>query len=148
MATKAKGNNANVICPCCGAVLPGNKKNPRTRAQLAAQRGGADVVFDAKGRRTGGARMLAVVTLRPGEQGRHYRLPTERDYEAVLRGAGAGRARFSTSGSAAGSRASARCRMSRCRRSARWAFRVQRYGMLQWGDLFTARQKVALLALG
>jgi hypothetical protein len=27
-------------------------------------------------------------------------------------------------------------------------FRVQRYGMLQWGDLFTARQKVALVSLG
>jgi adenine-specific DNA methylase len=26
-------------------------------------------------------------------------------------------------------------------------FRVQRYGMLQWGDLFTARQKVALVTL-
>jgi len=26
-------------------------------------------------------------------------------------------------------------------------FRVQRYGMLQWGDLFTARQKTALLTL-
>ena len=24
-----------------------------------------------------------MVTLRPGEPGRHYRLPTERDYEAV-----------------------------------------------------------------
>jgi len=24
-ATKAKGNNANVICPCCGTILPGNK---------------------------------------------------------------------------------------------------------------------------
>ena len=31
----------------------------------------------------GGARCLAVVTLKPGESGRHYRLPTERDYEAV-----------------------------------------------------------------
>src|SRR3989442_13418881 len=60
--TKAKGNNANVICRCCGNVLPGNKNNPRTVSQLAAQRGGADVVFDGKGRRTGGARMLAVVT--------------------------------------------------------------------------------------
>ncbi|MDW8362486.1 MAG: hypothetical protein RMK74_08800 [Myxococcales bacterium] len=27
-------------------------------------------------------------------------------------------------------------------------FRVQRYGMLQWGDLFAARQKVALVTLG
>src|SRR5439155_6233681 len=26
-------------------------------------------------------------------------------------------------------------------------FRVQRYGMLRWGDLFTARQKLALLGL-
>ena len=26
-------------------------------------------------------------------------------------------------------------------------FRVQRYGMLQWGDLFTARQKIALMGL-
>ena len=70
---------AKATCVACGAVLPPE----RVRAQLAAQRGGADVVFDAKGRRTGGARMLAVVTLKPGEQGRHYRLPTERDYEAV-----------------------------------------------------------------
>ena len=36
-----------------------------------------------KGNRTGGARMLAVVTLHPGIQGRHYRLPTESDYQAV-----------------------------------------------------------------
>ena len=28
------------------------------------------------------------------------------------------------------------------------AFSVQRYGMLEWGDLFTARQKVALVTLG
>lgn len=33
--------------------------------------------------RAGGARLLAVVTLKPGQQGRQYRLPTERDYEAV-----------------------------------------------------------------
>ena len=28
------------------------------------------------------------------------------------------------------------------------AFSAQRYGMLQWGDLFTARQKVALMEVG
>ena len=70
---------AKATCVACGAVLPPE----RVRAQVAAQHGGADVVFDARGRRTGGARMLAVVTLRPGEQGRHYRLPTDRDYGAV-----------------------------------------------------------------
>ena len=137
---------AKATCLCCGTVLPPK----RVRAQLAAQRGGADVVFDDEGHRTGGARMTAVVTLRPGQIGRHYRLPTEADYAAVLRaqrrvvrileeweregkqglcpvpdeptpaggGSGAGR-----------------------------AFSVQRYGMLQWGDLFTARQKVALVEL-
>ena len=35
------------------------------------------------GRRLGGARMLAVVSLRPGEQGRKYRLPADSDYAAV-----------------------------------------------------------------
>ncbi|GIV02400.1 MAG: hypothetical protein KatS3mg082_3032 [Nitrospiraceae bacterium] len=72
-------SRAKATCLACGSVLPPE----RVRAQLSAQRGGADVIFDEKGRRVGGARLLAVVTLRPGESGRHYRLPTERDYEAV-----------------------------------------------------------------
>ena len=55
----------------------------RVRAQLSAQRGGANVIFDANGQRLGGARLLAVVTLRPGETGRHYRLPTAADYHAA-----------------------------------------------------------------
>ncbi len=70
---------ARATCPCCGAVLPAE----RVRAQLAAQRGGADVIFDADGRRVGGARLLAVVTQKPGGQGRGYRPPTARDYQAV-----------------------------------------------------------------
>ena len=40
-------------------------------------------MFDEAGRRVGGARLTAVVTLRPGKTGRHYRLPTEADYAAV-----------------------------------------------------------------
>lgn len=134
---------AKATCPACNIVLPPE----RVRAQLAEQRGGADVLFDAKGNRVGGVRLLAVVTLKPGEQGRHYRLPTERDYQAVWKaqqrlkqildgwehdgkkglcpvpdeptpaggGSGAGR-----------------------------AFSVQKYGMMTFSDLFTARQKVAL----
>ena len=50
---------------------------------FSAHKGGADAVFDEQGTRTGGARMKAVVTLKPGEQGRHYRLPTDADYAAV-----------------------------------------------------------------
>ena len=138
---------ARASCLCCGAVAPPE----RVRASLVAQRGGADVVFDGAGQRTGGACLTAVVTLRPEEPGRHYRLSTEADYAVVHRaqkrvagildawdlggkqepcpvpdeptpaggGSGAGR-----------------------------AFSVQRYGMLQWGDLFTARQKAALVAIG
>ena len=56
---------ARATCVCCGAVLPPD----RVRSQLAAQKGGADTVFDERGIRSGGARMTAVVTLKPGEQG-------------------------------------------------------------------------------
>jgi adenine-specific DNA methylase len=72
-------SRAKATCLCCGTVLPPE----RVRSQLRSQRGGAETVFDAQGSRTSGARMLAVVALRPGEQGRHYRLPVDRDYEPI-----------------------------------------------------------------
>ena len=145
--TKAKGNNANVICPCCDAVLPGSKKNPRVQTQLVAQRGGADVVFDEKGQRTGGARLLAVVTLRPGKKGRHYRLPTDSDYAAVRR-AQARLARILEEWERSGRQGLCPVPDERLPPVGTLGFRVQRYGMLRWGDLFTARQKVALVELG
>ena len=133
---------AKATCVCCGVVLPFE----RVRAQLSEQRGGADVVFDKHGRRIGGARMLAVVLLKSGDEGRHYRLPTDRDYEAVR---------------------TAQSRVCSCLEE--WelsgklglcpvpdellppigtlGFRVQRYGMLRWGDFFTARQKMAFVSL-
>ena len=73
---------AKATCVCCGTVLPPE----RVRAQLSDQHGGANVIFDTKGNRTGGTRLLAVVTIHPGTQGRSYRLPTQRDYEAVWNG--------------------------------------------------------------
>ena len=137
---------AKATCLCCDAVLPPE----RVRAQLAAQRGGADVAFDAEGNRTGGARMTAVVTLKPGVKGRHYRLPTDEDYEAVRRS----QARL----------ANILCEWKRggkqglCpvpdeplpieRQRGSSGFRVLLYGMNTWGDLLTARQKVALVELG
>ena len=72
-------SRARATCLCCRVVLPPD----RVRAQLASHHGGADAVFDDHGNRTGGARMTAVVTLKPGQQGRHYRLPTDADYAAV-----------------------------------------------------------------
>lgn len=132
---------AKATCVCCGVVLPPD----RVRAQLAAQRGGADVVFDAEGRRTGGARMLAVVTLRPGETGRHYRLPTERDYEAVHE-AQARVAKLLEEWERGGKQGLCPVPDEPLPPIGTLGFRVQRYGMLQWGDLFTARQKVVLVA--
>ncbi|HAZ31369.1 MAG TPA: hypothetical protein DCY61_01505, partial [Dehalococcoidia bacterium] len=159
---------AKAACICCGTVLPPE----RVRAQLAAQRGGADVIFEpscGRGddaslvpspsgrrqgegipRRIGGARMLAVVTLKPGEPGRHYRLPTKRDYEAVWkaqqrlkaileeweRGGKMGLCPVPDEPTPVGGGS-----------GAGRAFSVQKYGMFQWGDLFTARQKVALVTL-
>ena len=142
--TKAPGNNADVICPCCDAVLSGNKKNPRTAVQLSAQRGGADVVFNAKGQRAGGARMLAVVTPRLREQGRGYRLPSERDYEAV-RKAQEGLAGILGEWQRGENKHLCPVPDEPLPPVGTLGFRVQRYGMLHWGDLFTARQKLALI---
>jgi len=139
-------SRAKATCPACGKVL-----NPdRVRAQLTEQRGGADVKFDTHGHRVGGARLLAVALLKPCETGRQYRTACNADYRAVFEaqrrlhrmlakwekeqdgslcplpdeptptggGSGAGR-----------------------------AFSIQKYGMMCWGDLFTARQKTAISEL-
>jgi adenine-specific DNA methylase len=72
---------AKATCLCCNSVTSPD----RVRSQLADQRGGANVFFDEQGKRIGGARLMAVVTLRPGESGRKYRLPTDWDHLAVRR---------------------------------------------------------------
>ena len=107
-------------------------------------------MFDKHGNRTGGARMTAVVTLRAGEQGRHYRLRTAADYAAVRlaqervaslldeweRGGQQGLSPVPDEPTptkdthrAVGSQ-------------------LPIYNMLTFGDLFTARQKAALAQLG
>ncbi len=135
---------AKATCPACTVVLGPE----RVRAQLAAQRGGADVVFDDRGERVGGALLLAVVTLREGEQGRRYRLPGKRDYDAVreamLRLQEMNRTRLFNGLSPVPDEPTPAGGGSGAGR----AFSVQKYGMMRFGDLFTARQKVALAQLG
>jgi len=138
---------AKATCVCCGVVLPPE----RVRALLAAQRGGADVVFDANGERTGGARLLAVVTLRPGTTGRQYRLPTERDYQAV-REAHARVASLLEEWERGGKQGL--CPVPdepinpiRPSPNARGLSAVTRYGMESFGELYFARQKAALATL-
>lgn len=134
---------AKASCLACGTVL----QPKRVRAQLAAQDGGADVIFDKKGTRTGGARMLAVVTLRSGDPGRHYRLPTERDYNAVWRAQKHVR-EILDEWNRGGTEGLCPVPDELLPPIGTLGFRVQRYGMLEWGDIFTARQKLALLMLG
>lgn len=134
--------NAKATCPACGAVLPAE----RVRSQLAANRGGADVTFDNEGGRIGGARLMAVVTLKPGVQGRHYRPPNRRDYDAVWR-AQRRLLEIVKDWERGGRQGLCPVPDEPLPPVGTLGFRVQRYGMLQWGDLFTARQKVALVTL-
>ena len=134
---------AKATCPCCSAVLPPE----RVRAQLAEQRGGADVIFDGKGKRMGGARMTAVVTLKEDETGRRYRLPTDADYAAVHE-AQARLAGILDEWEQGGRQGLCPVPDEPLPPVGTLGFRVQRYGMMQWSDLFTARQKIALVELG
>ena len=138
-------SRAKATCICCGVVLPPE----RVRYQLAAQRGGADVIFDKCGDRSGGARMTAVVTLKPGERGRHYRLPTNADYAAV-RKAQEYVARILDDWERDG-------RLGLCpvpdepapSKDTHRAVgsQIHLYGITTFGDLFTARQKAVLAGL-
>ena len=134
---------AKAACLCCGAKLPPE----RVRSQLADQRGGGDVVFDAEGTRTGGARMTAVVTLKPGQTKRCYRLPTDADYAPVRRSQ-ARLAEILDEWKHGGKQGLCPVPDEPLPPIGTLGFRVQRYGMTQWGDLFTARQKMGLLGLG
>ena len=130
---------AKATCLGCRTVLPPE----RVRAQLAAQRGGGDVVFDEQGNRAGGARMTAVVTLKPGATGRHYRLPADADYAAVRR-AQQRVAQLLADWERNGRQGLCPVPDEPMPTIGTLGFRVQRYGMMQWGDRFTARQNVAL----
>ncbi len=139
---------ARATCVCCGAVLPPD----RVRTQLSVQRGGGDAVFDESSKRVGGARMTAVVTLKPGEQGRHYRLPTDADYEAVH--LAQERVTEMLDEWERGGRQGL-CPVPdeplnpiRPSPNARGLSAVTRYGMSSFGDLFNVRQKAVLVELG
>jgi len=133
---------AKATCPCCNMVLPPE----RVRAQLSEQRGGADMLFDINGKRVGGARLLAVVTLYPGIQGRNYRLPLERDYGAVWKAHERLEAILVEWELSASSEL---CpvpdeklppKNTNC-------FRIPNYGVREWSQVFNQRQRVSLSLL-
>jgi putative DNA methylase len=131
---------ARAHCPCCGVAMEAQ----RLRAQLREQRGGADVRFDQRGQRIGGATLLAVVSVVPGQPGRQYRTASARDLASVH----------------LAQQALAQTRRDRNALpvpdeptpkggggGAGRAFSVHKYGMETWGDLFTGRQMLAALTI-
>ena len=130
---------AKATCLCCGAVL----SPERVRAQLAAKRGGANPVVDSAGRRVGGARLLAVVTLLSGGSGRSYRIASQADYMALLeaeyRLAQINAMQATGDVTVVPDEAIS---LNELRRIS-----VPLYGMTKWGDLFTSRQALALSTL-
>lgn len=120
---------STATCPACDTALPA----PRVRAQLSEQRGGADVVFSKSGKRIGGARLVAVASLQPGLKGRSWRTPSANDYDAVRRAQ-----------EKAAQLDSAVVPDEPMPEQGTLGFRVQAYGMTQWSNILTARQKLAM----
>jgi adenine-specific DNA methylase len=121
----------SATCPVCGFTTP----VASVRRQLKERHGGA-----------ADARLFCVVTTRPGQQGRFYRLPNERDLEAV-RAAAKELARRSASGGCQPPGLSLvpeeKISLNEIRRIS-----APIYGMVTWGDLFAPRQALALSTLG
>ncbi len=122
--TVARGS---ATCPCCRFTSPVES----VRRQLSERRGGAEE-----------ARLYAVVTLRPSETGRVFRLPDARDLRVVR---------------------NAHVELDRRRRANHESLTlvpdekftgleprripVTQYGMAGFGDLFTSRQLLAITTL-
>lgn len=134
-------SRARATCLCCSVVL----FPERVRAQLREQHGGADVVFDAVGKRVGGARLLAIVSLKDSAPGRQYRLPTEQDYATIWKAKKRLNAVMATPLPSGMSAVPDEPTPIGGGSGAGRAFSLQNYGMTKFGDMFTTRQSIALL---
>lgn len=114
----------SVTCPRCSFTMPVTT----VRRQLRERRGG-----------TAGARLLAVVTTRPGQQGRFYRVPEQRDLDAVSK------ARLELRKRVEGHMGDLSLVPDESTQHYHsFVNRGPIYGMLTWGDYFTDRQALAL----
>jgi putative DNA methylase len=122
----------SALCPICGYTTA----NARVRGQLASKRGGAR-----------DARLIAVVTVRDGVQGRFYRLPCDKDVEAAERASR--RLRELQEREPAGVQLvpDERIPPERPSPNARGLSAVTRMGVHTFGDLFAPRQALALVSL-
>lgn len=116
-------------CPCCGYTTP----VASVRKQFKARRGGAD-----------DARLFCVVTTRESEKGRFYRLPTEKDLEAVRK---ATQELEKRKREHQGELSLVPDEPTPDNTGHRAVGSVFIYGMEEWGHLFTSRQSLALTTL-
>jgi putative DNA methylase len=114
----------SATCPCCGYTTP----VVRIREQLKARRGGAN-----------DARLFCVVKTKPGEDGRSYRLPSTIDTDAFTAATAELARRVKAHKGAFSLFPDEVIPMTEIRRIS-----VPIYGMTSWGDLFSARQALAL----
>jgi len=121
--------NGSATCPVCGYTTP----NVRVRSQLSERCGG-----------TADARLFAVVTIRPGEQGRHYRPPTDYDIKAANAAADELLRRQSGTSNGISLVPDEPIPTERPSPNARGLSAVTRIGVRRFGDLFTARQALVL----
>lgn len=129
---------AKATCPACDRTL----RSDRIAKQLIDQQGGSRVKFSSSsGKRAGGPRLIAVATVKDDDTQRVYRLPTEQDYASVRM------AEKMVAESLETTAAVPRFPNEPLPPQGTLGFRVQRYGMRTWGDLFTARQLIAVSTL-
>ncbi len=121
----------SATCPVTGYTTPVKS----VREQLKKRRGGA-----------ADARLFCVVTTRPGQQGRFYRLPTDRDLDAVRKAAEELERRQRQHRGALSLVPDEPTPMGGGSGAGR-AFSQRNYGMDQFGDLFNPRQALALTTL-
>ncbi len=129
-ATEVEGDTVargSATCPVTGYTTP----VVSVRRQLKSRRGGAD-----------DARLFAVVTTRPSKRGRFYRLPAERDWQAVQTAAEELERRKTAHTGLLTLIPDEKISLNEIRRIS-----VPIYGMVTWGDLFSPRQSLALTTL-
>lgn len=122
--SKGTVSKAIATCPVCGSMIEANTTRKLFQEGKSGQR------------------MVAVVLHKPGTSGKRYRIATEKDMEIFRE-------------------AEKYLEEKREKLKREWGidpvpdeklppketlgFRVQRYGILKWGDLFNSRQKLALI---
>ncbi len=121
----------SATCPCCGYTTP----VARVREQFTARRGGAN-----------DARLLAAVIAKKGEDQRDYRLPTQRDYDAIRKSV-VELDRQSKAATDSLSLIPDEPTPMGGGKGAGRAFSQRIYGMDTFGDLFTSRQLLTLTTL-